>query len=83
MERLYYPFSENKGADQLRVYREADLCLRFRICKNPVFSRRGSCIRASKNNYTDLTSKFKFGISTLYAMGLRFEFQLSGASIHL
>ena len=30
---LYYPSSENKGAD-LRV------C--FRICKNPVFSRRGS-----------------------------------------
>ena len=25
--RLYYPFSENKGADQLRGYREADLRL--------------------------------------------------------
>ena len=34
--------SENKGPDQLRGYREADLCLCFRICKNPVFSRRGS-----------------------------------------
>ena len=34
--------SENKGADQLRGYREADLRLCFRICKNPVFSRRGS-----------------------------------------
>ena len=29
--------SENKGADQLRGYREADLRLCFRICKNPVF----------------------------------------------
>ena len=30
---MYYPFSENKGADQLRGYREADLRLCFRICK--------------------------------------------------
>ena len=30
---LYYPCSENKGADQLRGYREADLRLCFRICK--------------------------------------------------
>ena len=39
---MYYPFSENKGADQLRGYREADLRLCFRICKMPVFLRRGS-----------------------------------------
>ena len=32
---MYYPFSENKGADQLRGYREADLRLFFRICKRP------------------------------------------------
>ena len=42
VEGLYYPYSENKGADQLRGYREADLRLCFRICKKPVFSRRGS-----------------------------------------
>ena len=41
---LYNPCSENKGADQLRGYREADLRLCFRICKNPVFSRRGSIL---------------------------------------
>ena len=29
MEGLYYPCSENKGADQLRGYREADLRLCF------------------------------------------------------
>ena len=39
---MYYPYSENKGADQLRGYREADLRLCFRICKKPVFIRRGS-----------------------------------------
>ena len=42
LERLYYPYSENKGADQLRGYREADLRLCFRISKKPVFLRRGS-----------------------------------------
>ena len=35
---LYYLCSENKGADQLRGYREADLRLCFRICKMLVFS---------------------------------------------
>ena len=42
VEILQYLCSENKGADQLRGYREADLRLCFRICKKPVFSRRGS-----------------------------------------
>ena len=42
VEGFYYLCSENKGADQLRGYREADLRLCFRICKKPVFSRRGS-----------------------------------------
>ena len=42
VEGWYYPRSENKDADQLRGYCEADLRLCFRICKNPVFSSRGS-----------------------------------------
>ena len=37
MEGLYYLRSENKAADQLRGYREADLRLCFRICKKPFF----------------------------------------------
>ena len=41
-EGSHYPCSENKGADQLRGYREADLRLCFRICKKQVISRRGS-----------------------------------------
>ena len=40
-EGLFYLCGENKGADQLRGYREADLRFCFRICKRPVFSRRG------------------------------------------
>ena len=38
VEGLYYLCSENKGDDQLRGYREADLHLCFRICKTLVFS---------------------------------------------
>ena len=37
VEGLYYLCIKNKGADQLRGYREADLRLCFRICKKPVF----------------------------------------------
>ena len=34
-EEVYYPCSENKGADQHRFYREADLRLWFCICILP------------------------------------------------
>ena len=44
VEELYYPSSENKGADQLRGYREADLRLCFRICRLLVFPQGGSYI---------------------------------------
>ena len=37
VEELYYPSSENKGADQLRGYRETDLRLCFRLCRLLVF----------------------------------------------
>ena len=39
---MYYPCSENKGADQLRGNSEADLRLCFRPCKLLVFSCTGS-----------------------------------------
>ena len=38
VEGSYYLGSENKGANQLRGHREADLRLCFRICKMLVFS---------------------------------------------
>ena len=38
---MYYPCSENKGADQLRGYREADLRLCFRLCRLLVFPCTG------------------------------------------
>ena len=39
---MYYPSSENKDADQLRGYREADLRLCFRLCILLVFPCGGS-----------------------------------------
>ena len=66
-EGLYYPCSENKGADQLHSYREADLRLCFRICKKPVFSRRGSydhsCrLRSLIMSHTMTNLKYGIGI---------------------
>ena len=40
--RIYYPCSENKGADQLCSYCTADLRLCFRLCKLLVFPCGGS-----------------------------------------
>ena len=42
---MYYPCSENKDADQLCGYREADLRLCFPPCKLLVFSRTGSFMK--------------------------------------
>ena len=44
-EELYYPCSENKGADQLCGDREADLRLCFRLCRLLVFPWGGSNIK--------------------------------------
>ena len=41
-EGLYYPRRENKGADQLRSYCEADLGLCFRLVRLFVFPCGGS-----------------------------------------
>ena len=38
VEELYYPCSENQGADQLRNDCKADLRLCFHICRMMVFS---------------------------------------------
>ena len=45
---MYYPYSENEGADQLRGYHEADLRLCFRICKNR-FSHDAAHFRPTKH----------------------------------
>ena len=56
-EVLYYPSSENKGADQLLGNREADLRLCFHICKMLVSHDCGSLVNLSfrfkKVNITD------------------------------
>ena len=57
MEGLYYPYSENKGADQLRGYREADLRLCFRICKKPVFSRSSSFLKKASHQERNMINQ--------------------------
>ena len=54
VQGLCYQCSENKGADQLRGHREADLHLCFHICKKPVFSPRGSNKINQKNSHSIL-----------------------------
>ena len=49
---MYYPCSENKGADQQRDFCEADLRLCFRLCKLLVFSRGRSFV-ADRNDDND------------------------------
>ena len=49
-EELYYPSSENKGADQLRGYREADLRLCFCLCRLIVFPCCGSYILSTEDD---------------------------------
>ena len=48
VEELYYPCSENKGADQLRSYCEADLRLCFCLCRLLVFPWGGSFLNLFK-----------------------------------
>ena len=55
---MYHPCSENKGADQLRGYREADLRLCFRICRLLVFPCGGSFIYRNES-YCNYNAKFK------------------------
>ena len=45
VDGLYFPCSENKGADQLRGYREADLRLCFRIYAKSRFSHDAAQIK--------------------------------------
>ena len=59
VEGLCYLCSENKGADQLRGYREADLRLCFRICKMLVFTQRGSYVILVISRF-DLRTGFGF-----------------------
>ena len=62
---LYYPCSENKGADQLRGYCEADLRLCFLLCRLFIFPCGGSytlrqkfsiiiCVKGCKNVWLEL-----------------------------
>ena len=65
VEELYYPRSENKGADQLRSCCEADVRLCFRLGKIPVFLRRGSLLKQ-----VDTSSSVKTGLKRVILIPL-------------
>ena len=54
---LYYLCSENKGDDQLRGYREADLRLCFRICKMLVSHDAAHSSNLKINSHMSLVAK--------------------------
>ena len=66
-EELYYPSNENKGADQLRSYCEADLRLCFRICRLLVFPWGGSFVSTPAKHLISikLTSHSSGGVINL------------------
>ena len=69
---LYYQGSENKGADLLRGYREADLRLCFRICKNPVSHdaahyRKRTCFPNSSKSRS-IFSSFAYALVKVYSV---------------
>ena len=56
---LYYPNGENKGADQLRSYREAGLRLLFCIYKLLVFSCGGSIYKITFDCMVEYLGNYK------------------------
>ena len=65
VEGLYYPCSENKGADQLRGYREADLRLCFRRADQLRGYREADlrlCFRICKKPVFSWRGQYEYGI---------------------
>ena len=58
-EGLYYPCSENKGADQLCSYCTVDLRLYFRLCRLLVFPCGGSIFIENMATLKAIKSNFK------------------------
>ena len=69
---MYYPCSENKGADQLRGYREADLRLCFHICRMLVFSWCGSYIINTPTHVNREIASTKHMISLMPPLNLNY-----------
>ena len=68
---MYYPYSENKGADQLRSYCAADLRLCFRICKNAGFlTTRLKCIQSGLGMLNGLNNRVN--MLTTIVLSLKF-----------
>ena len=60
---MFYPYSDNKGADQLRGYREADLRLCFRLCRLLFFPCGGSYMYLIVVIYGYFTNLLKWNVT--------------------
>ena len=72
-EELYYPSSENKGADQLRGYCEADLRLCFRICRLLVFPWGGSFMNTGMGDKYSMFDMAMCSVSLVSKIFFRFK----------
>ena len=85
---MYYPFSENKGADQKR---EADLRLCFRICKKPVSHDEADlgpysyqkALYTGKHFYLPKSIEKTHARSGLYALWITILYVLDNKCIHV
>ena len=69
---MYYLYSENKDADQLRSYCAADLRLCFRICENRISHDAAHLVLIAKNNLYKCmfsASKVKIDVETNRSIG--------------
>ena len=75
---MYYPSGENKGADQLRGYREADLRLCFCLCSLLVFPWGGSFDVGGHNEKSAAASENHLfaGLFLHVKVGLGFWYQI-------
>ena len=72
---MYYPCSENKDADQLRGYREADLRLCFRPCKFGFLTHRLKWYLSYYSRYILFEMLSKIVVKKLEIMFMAIAFQ--------
>ena len=75
VEKLHYPYSENKGADQLYSYCEADLHLCFCLCRLLVFPCGGLIchhICTKTKQYSFLYANFGISVKARETLKRRF-----------
>ena len=79
VEELYYPCRENKGSDQLRGYRKADLGLCFHLCRLLVFPRGGSISDSVCRGYNGIHLSGHYNRKPVFAIFDKVRYQMGYA----